>query len=70
MSDVSLMTVRQFVESLKGGWPHSESVMRAIIYDAKSGKNGFQPAFKKMGKRVLVDVKAFWKCMEEAQKKS
>jgi hypothetical protein len=62
-----LLTVRQFVENCNGGWPASESSLRAIILDASWGKNGFQSAFKRVNRRVLVDPVEFWCCVERAQ---
>jgi len=50
-----LLTVRQF--SAEHPWP-SESALRALIFDAPH--NGFSPAFKRIGRRVLIDVSAFW----------
>lgn len=33
-SEAKLLTVRQFVQKCEGGWPSSESALRAIINDA------------------------------------
>lgn len=62
-----LLTVRQFAEECKGQWPTSESTIRALILDASWGKNNFQTAFKRIGRRVLVDPKEFWKCVNRPQ---
>jgi hypothetical protein len=61
------LTVKQFVEANAGGWPASESAIRAIILDASWGKNNFQSAFKRVNRRVLVDPIEFWKCVEDSQ---
>ncbi len=57
-----LSTVKQFCE--KNSWP-SESALRAIILDAPV--NGFQRAFKRVGRRVLVDEVAFWATVDQLQ---
>lgn len=58
------LTVRQFCE--KCSWP-SESALRAIILGASWGENEFQTAFKRVGRRVLVDVNEFWLCVDRMQ---
>ena len=68
VTETRLLTVRQFVESCKGAWPSSEGTIRALILDARWGKNQFQKAFKRVNRRVLVDPTAFWECVEEIQK--
>lgn len=60
----ALLTVRQFSD--KYPWP-SESALRAIISDAAWGKNSFANAFKRIGRRVLVDEGEFWRCVESMQ---
>lgn len=60
-----LLTVKKFCEKYPG-WP-TEGALRAIILDANWGKNHFQLAFKRVGRRVLVDELAFWECVEKAQ---
>lgn len=62
----SLLTVRQFCDKHRGGWP-SESALRAIILDAAWGKNNFQLAIKRVGRRVLICEKAFWEAVEQMQ---
>lgn len=59
-----LCTVKQFCKPDQ--WP-SESALRAIISDASLGKNKFQPAFKRIGRRVLVDQETFWNIVFGAQ---
>jgi hypothetical protein len=61
-----LLTVRQFCEKHRGAWP-SESALRSIILDAAWGKNNFQMAFKRVGRRVLICEKTFWKILENMQ---
>lgn len=63
----NLLTVRQFALKNQGRWPGSESAIRAIIFDAAWGKNHFQEAFKRVGRRVLVDEKAFWDAVNGSQ---
>ncbi len=66
--EIQLLTIKQFCK--KDKWP-SESALRAIILDADWGKNKFQSAFLRVGRRVLVDVNEFWKCvyrLKEEQK--
>lgn len=62
----SLLTVRQFCDKHRGGWP-SESALRAIILDASWGKNKFQSAIKRVGRRVLICEKTFWDAVNEMQ---
>jgi len=57
------LTCRQFNE--KYPWP-SETALRAIIQDAD--KRGFASAFKRYGRRVLIDPEEFWSCLERQQK--
>ena len=40
-------------------WP-PEGGLRHLIFHKKS--NGFSTAFKKVGRRVLIDPKEFWAC--------
>lgn len=43
-------------------WP-PEGGLRHLIFNAKT--NGFAPAFKRVGRRVLIDDHAFWNIVEE-----
>ncbi len=61
-----LYTVRQFIDKNKGSWP-SESALRSIIGDARWGRNNFQRAFKRIGRRVLINEQEFWKAVNEAE---
>lgn len=61
-----LYTVRQFIAKQNGAWP-TELALRAIILDAAWGKNGFQAAFKRVNRRVLVDAFEFWKEVDRMQ---
>lgn len=65
LSSNKLFTVRDFCEK-NPSWP-SESALRAIILDAAWGQNKFQTAFKRIGRRVLVDEEEFWNCVERIQ---
>lgn len=67
MEEKKLYTVKQFAEKQNGSWP-SESALRAIILDAAWGKNHFQSAFKRVGRRVLIDPIEFFKCVDEYEK--
>ncbi len=42
-------------------WP-SVSGLRHLIFNAN--KNGFETAFKRIGRRVLVDEAKFFECVE------
>lgn len=61
-----LLTVRQFCAEYP--WP-SESALRAIILDTAWGKDTFKDAFKRVGRRVLVDEEAFWNAINNQQAK-
>lgn len=61
---IKYLTVKQFIEKYKGGWP-SESALRAMICDADWGKQGFQEAFLKIGRRRLIDDEVFWQCVQK-----
>ena len=52
---MSLITVYQFVE--KYPWPKYGG-LRWLIFHEKT--NGFDKAFKRVGRRVLVDEEIFW----------
>lgn len=43
-------------------WP-PEGGLRHLIFHAKT--NGFAPAFKRVGRRVLVDDEIFWNIVEK-----
>ncbi len=58
----NLFTVKQFC--LNHSWP-SESALRAMIL--RSQNNGFKSAFKKCGRRVLIDEQEFFKCLNQLQ---
>lgn len=63
-SERKLFTVKQFCRP--GKWP-SESALRAVILGAAWGENKFQSAFKRVGRRVLVDEAEFWRCVDHTQ---
>ena len=46
-------------------WP-PEGGIRHLIFNAE--RNGFKKAFKRVGRRVLVDEQEFFKCVEENNK--
>lgn len=66
MSEINqnYLTVKLFCE--KYPWP-SESALRAIILGAAWGENKFQSAFKRVGRRVLVNAPEFWRCVDLMQ---
>jgi hypothetical protein len=43
-------------------WPPPGG-MRYLIFNAK--RNGFAKAFKRVGKRVLIDEEVFFECIDE-----
>lgn len=46
-------------------WP-PQGGLRHLIFHKKT--NGFSTAFKKVGRRVLVDPKEFWACAKRQSK--
>lgn len=58
--ELHLFTVRQFC--LKYTWP-SESALRALILNSEI--NGFQSAFVRVGRRVLVNVPSFFQIIKK-----
>lgn len=63
--EIKYLTVKQFCS--KQPWP-TESALRAIILDAKWKQNNFKSAFIRIGRRVLVNEKEFWNCLEKNKK--
>lgn len=61
---MQLLTVRQFTQ--KYPWP-TESGLRALIFAASKNENKFQTAFKRIGRRVLIDQSEFWLCVDRMQ---
>ena len=57
----SLLTVKKFAKKHSA---FSESSLRWLIFNEKT--NGFSPAFKRVGRRVLVDEAKFFECIDEA----
>ena len=45
-------------------WP-PEGGMRHLIFNAET--NGFKPAFKRVGRRVLVNAPVFWEIVNQQQ---
>jgi hypothetical protein len=62
------LTVKDFCAK-QPSWP-SEGALRALILGASWGENKFQSAFKRVGRRVLVDEVEFWLCVDRMQSKS
>ena len=62
--ETQLLTVRQFTQ--KYPWP-TESGIRALIFGASKNENKFQSAFKRVGRRVLIDQSEFWLCVDRIQ---
>lgn len=65
IQETKLLTVRDFCNRFPS-WP-SESALRAIILDSSWGKNNFKTAFKRVGRRILVDETEFWKCVDREE---
>lgn len=59
------LTIKQW--TFAHPWP-SERALRAYIY--KSGANGFDKVFIRVGKRILIDEKAFFDWVKENIQKS
>lgn len=60
--DTNHQTTRLFTVSQ---WPHewpSKGGLRHMIFNQKT--NGFDSAFKRVGRRVLVDEAEFFRCVE------
>ena len=57
------LTIKRFIEEYKKtGWITYDSV-RYLIRHQKT--NGFSLAFKKVGKRILIDVNEFWDIVDK-----
>lgn len=56
-----LLTINNFVEEHKSFASHGG--IRHLIFHSES--NGFKSAFKRIGSRVLIDEKEFFKCVEK-----
>lgn len=56
-----LLTIKNFVEEHKSFASHGG--IRHLIFHSES--NGFKSAFKRIGSRVLIDEKEFFKCVEK-----
>lgn len=65
IKEKQFLTVKDFCAK-QTSWP-SESALRAIILGAAWGENKFQSAFKRVGRRVLVDEVEFWQCVDRMQ---
>ena len=61
----TLLTVRQFAEKHKA---FTAPAIRNIRFNQDS--NGFAPAFKTVGRKVLIDEKAFFEIIEKMNTKS
>jgi hypothetical protein len=59
MSNTRLIPVPKWNEC--HGWP-PQGGLRHLIFHAES--NGFKSAFKRVGRRVLVDEAEFFRCVE------
>lgn len=58
--ETKYLTVKQFCDQYP--WP-TEGGLRSIIFNADT--NGFKHCIKRMGRRVLIDVKGFWDTIEK-----
>lgn len=54
-----IFTIKQFAHLY--AWP-TEASIRSIFY--KRHENGFEDAFIRMGRRILIDEKVFWECLK------
>ena len=62
-----LVTINQFIElHRQRGWP-TYGALRNIHWRRKALQ--FEPAFLKVGRRVLIDVDEFWACVERKDKR-
>jgi hypothetical protein len=57
-------TMRQFAQSYP--WPTFHGLRR--IYKMRKDK-GFEKAFLKSGRRIIIDVNVFWDCLHSIQNK-
>lgn len=64
MKDRRIWTFKQFCAYF--AWPTFYGMRN---FHAKRKEKGFEKAFLKVGKRVLIDVDKFWELIEETQKK-
>ena len=64
-NEKQFLTVKDFCAK-QPSWP-TESGLRALILGAAWGENKFQSAFKRVGRRVLVDEIEFWRCVDRIQ---
>ena len=64
---MKLFTVKEFAKKNleQGTWPSTDSSIWAI--KAGCPENGFQEAFLKMGRRVLIDEEKFWEIFRRSQ---
>jgi len=68
MDKNNYFTVKQFAQNNKesGSWPASEAAIWAV--KAESPKNGFEKAFLKYKRRVLVDADKFFEILRKQNK--
>lgn len=60
--DKRFLTVSQFCKEFNP-WP-TEAGLRTIIF--YSHENGFNTAFRRVGRRVLVEVDTFWEIVNKS----
>jgi len=60
------LTINQFVKEYGGNEYITQGSVRYKIRNKET--NGFKSAFKKVGKRVLIDANEFWDIIEEMKK--
>ncbi len=51
------ITLKQFADKYQ--WP-TLSALRALYFEATKGGNSFLPAFRKVGRRILVNPEKFF----------
>lgn len=64
MKDKRIWTFKQFAAYF--AWPTYYGMRN---FHAKRKEKGFEDAFLKVGKRVLIDVDKFWELIQEKQVK-
>ena len=55
-----LLTVSEWLQTHT--WPPTEKSLRQLIFYENT--NGFASAFKRVGRRVLIDEAEFFKCVD------
>lgn len=59
---MTVLTIKQFAAT-HGAF--TEGALRALVFWRRT--NGFEPAFVKVGRRVLIDEGKFFECIQKQQ---